>query len=113
MGSSPARTRPRPTDSGEVLRLRDVPHADADLLDAEAGIVTSPESAEDWHRLGCVLAARGRYTEALDALLAAAERDKQLGSQAVRERMVEIFHVIGMRSDVADNYRDRLQKLLY
>ena len=96
-----------------VLRLRDVPHSDSDLLDAEAGIVTSPESAEDWHRLGIVLAARGRYTEALDALLAAAERDKELGSKAVRERMVEIFHVIGMRSDVADDYRDRLQKLLY
>ena len=113
MGSSPARTRPKadPTPASAAAAGR-APRRRRPAR-RQAGIVTSPESAADWHRLGSVLAARGRYTEALDALLAAAERDKQLGSQAVRERMVEIFHVIGMRSDVADDYRDRLQKLLY
>ncbi|MCZ2340687.1 MAG: thioredoxin [Bacteroidales bacterium] len=96
-----------------ILRIREVAHSDRDLANAEAGIVTNPEDANDWYHLGTVLAARGRYTEALDALLAAAERDKQLASRAVRELMVEIFRIIGNRSPVADDYRDRLQKLLY
>lgn len=96
-----------------VIRLREVTHGDGDLANAEAGVVTHPEAAEDWYQLGAVLAARGRYTEALDSLLAAAERDKKLAGKAVRELMVEIFHIIGVRSPVADDYRDRLQRLLY
>lgn len=96
-----------------ILRLREIAHSESDLANAEAGIVTNPEDANDWYQLGAVLAARGRYTEALDSLLAAAERDKKLAGQAVRELMVEIFRVIGVRSPVADDYRDRLQKLLY
>lgn len=96
-----------------IIRLREVPHGDAELANAEAGIVTHPEDARDWLSLGSVLAARGRYTEALDALLAAAERDKRLGSKDVRELMVEIFHILGIRSPIADDYRDRLQKMLY
>lgn len=96
-----------------ILRLREIPHGDADLADAEAGIVTHPEDAEDWYRLGAVLAARSRYPEALDALLAAAQRDKQRAAKEIRELMVEIFHIVGVRSPLADDYRDRLQKLLY
>src|SRR5436853_85755 len=61
-----------PVDSGEqfdeaerlraVMKLRAVPHADADLAAARAG----GESAEALLRLGQVLAARGEYTAAMD-----------------------------------------------
>jgi putative thioredoxin len=96
-----------------VLRLRELPHSDADLANAQARITTQPDNAESWYQLGAILAARGQYAEALDALLAAAERDQQRAGKDIRELMVEIFHIVGVRSPLADEYRDRLQKLLY
>lgn len=95
-----------------VLRVRDVPHADADLAAARAG-ATSPDDAEAQYRLGRVLAARGEYLPAMDTLLLAAEADKRLGAGPVRELMVDIFQVIGPRSPEADDYRGRLRNLLY
>ena len=55
----------------------------------------------------------GRYAEALDSLLAAAEADRKLGAAQVRETMLSIFQVIGVRSEMADQYRDRLSRILY
>ena len=43
----------------------------------------------------------------------AAERDRKLGASQVREAMLKVFQVIGTRSDLADQYRDRLARVLY
>jgi putative thioredoxin len=91
-----------------MLQLRDAPHTDADLAAAR----TAP-AAEGKLALARVLAARGDYTAAMDALLAAADDDRQLGRTAVRELMLKIFDVIGPRSPQADEYRNRLQSMLY
>ncbi len=96
-----------------VAELRDGPHADADLTAARSAADAAPDAAEPRLALGTVLAARGEYRAAMDELIAAAERDKKLGGGPVRELMVKIFKVIGNRSDEADEYRDRLRKLLY
>jgi putative thioredoxin len=65
------------------------------------------------YELGSVLAGQGQYAEALDFLYRAAERDRKLAAGKVRETMVRIFHAIGVRSDLADAYRDKLTALLY
>jgi putative thioredoxin len=72
-----------------------------------------PDHAQHRFELGCALAAAGKYPEALEQLLAAAERDPQLARARVRELMVKIFYVIGARSPLADEYRDKLSRLLY
>jgi putative thioredoxin len=90
-----------------VIQLRAVPHGDADLATARA--TAGPEGQL---ALAKVLAARGDYPAALDALLAAAE-DRALGRTVVRELMLKVFEVIGPRSEMADDYRRRLQALLY
>ena len=72
-----------------------------------------PENAELRYELGCVLAAAGRYPEALALLLSAAERDRNLAADRVRETMVKVFQAIGVRSELADTYRDKLRSLLY
>jgi putative thioredoxin len=59
------------------------------------------------------LAAAGDYKAALDALIAAAENDRELGRTVVRELMLKIFEVIGPRSEQATEYRKKLQGLLY
>ncbi|MFM8274070.1 MAG: thioredoxin [Gemmata sp.] len=91
-----------------VLEVRDVPHADTDLAAARA--VNTPEGKL---ALARVLAARGAYQAAMDALLAAADDDRQLGRTAVRELMLKVFEVIGPRSPQADEYRAKLQGMLY
>jgi putative thioredoxin len=92
----------------KMIQLRDVPHSDADVNAAQQAA-----GAEGKLALAKVLVARGEFTAALDALLAAAEDDPQLGRTAVRELMLKIFDVIGPRSEQADVYRRRLQALLY
>lgn len=76
-------------------------------------VESDPKSAEGHYQLGCRLAAEGRYEEALAELLAAAERDPAMAKGKARETMVNIFQVIGVRSELADDYRDRLSSLLY
>jgi putative thioredoxin len=87
-----------------------------DLGDESAArrrVASEPENAEAQYALGCILAAAGHFPEALAELLIAAERDKDLARAKVREAMVRIFHVVGVRSELADEYRDKLSRLLY
>jgi putative thioredoxin len=63
--------------------------------------------------LGRLLAAEKRYEEALEALLQAAQSSRALAEGEAKELMVSIFHVIGVRSPLADDYRAKLTRLLY
>jgi putative thioredoxin len=108
-----------PVDSGDelaeaerlkaVIALRETPHTDADLAAARAAATDAATRVP----LAAVLAARGEYVPAMDALIAAAEDDTALGRGPVRELMVRIFTAIGARSPEADDYRGRLRNLIY
>jgi putative thioredoxin len=112
-----------PVDSGDdaaeadrlrtVIALRQVPHADTDLAAARSAVDSTPDDATAHYRLGRVLAARGEYRPAMDELIAAAERDKGLGGSEVRELLLKVFAVVGPRSPDADEYRRKLQNVLY
>lgn len=73
----------------------------------------SPQDAQAQYELGCVLGAAGHYPEALERLLAAAEADPKLAAARIREVMVKIFSLVGVRSALADDYREELSRLLY
>jgi len=96
-----------------LLFLREQGRGFADLAAAQKRLATEPDSAQRRYEVGCALAYAGKYTEALKQLLAAAERDQKLARAKVRELMVKIFYVIGARSPLADEYRDKLSRLLY
>jgi putative thioredoxin len=72
-----------------------------------------PENPELLYELGTVLAGDGKYQESLDLLLNAARLDRKLAASKVRETMVKVFHVVGVRSPLADEYRDKLSAVLY
>lgn len=72
-----------------------------------------PNNAELHYELGCLLAAKAKYDDALPELLTAAKLNPDLGRNKVKDTMVKIFQVIGARSELADEYRDKLQKVLY
>nr|WP_261339973.1 tetratricopeptide repeat protein [Zavarzinella formosa] len=84
-----------------------------DETDLRKKIAAAPENPALRLELGNLLATRGDYQPAMDELLVAAELDRELGRGAVRELMVKIFEIIGVRSDLADEYRDKLRGLLY
>jgi putative thioredoxin len=72
-----------------------------------------PENPQLLFELGAVLAGEGKYQEALELLLKSAQRERKLAASKVRETMVKVFHVVGVRSPLADDYRDKLSAVLY
>jgi putative thioredoxin len=110
-------------DTGEVgaeanrlrrtIEMRRNAGSAGDLADLKQKIATEPNNAQLRYDLGNVLATHGQYDDALAALLAAAELDTELARGAVRELMVKIFEIVGVRSELADAYRDKLTALLY
>jgi putative thioredoxin len=98
---------------GAMLFLREQARSCGDEAAVRSRLAAEPDSAEARYQLGCVLAAAGKYPEALQTLLEAAERDRQLAADKVRPIMVKIFYAVGVRSPLADEYRDKLAQLLY
>jgi putative thioredoxin len=96
-----------------ILSLRELARGFGDESSVRRRLEADPGNAQLRYELGCILAGAGRYPEALDLLLAAVEADRKLGASQVRDAMVKIFQVIGMRSEMADQYRDRLTRVLY
>ena len=76
-------------------------------------LAANPRDTSVLMELGQVLAANRRYPEALDSFLQAAEGDRALANGEAKKRMVEVFHVVGVRSELADDYRKKLRRLLY
>ncbi len=95
-----------------ILELKETA---GDFGDAEAAykrLQEAPEDPQRQYELGCVLAAAGKYQEAMDLLLSAGEKDASLASSKVREEMVRIFNIVGSRSELANEYRKRLTAIL-
>jgi putative thioredoxin len=73
----------------------------------------TPDPAPLLVELGRLLAAEKRFPEALQVLLQAAGRNRALAEGEVKDLMVSIFHAVGVRSPLADEYRTKLSRLLY
>jgi putative thioredoxin len=63
--------------------------------------------------LASCLASEGKYPEALEEFLAIVAKDKRFRDEAARKSMLAIFSLVGERSDLADEYRQRLARTLY
>ena len=110
-------------DAGEVgsealklrrtVEMRKAAATAGDEADLRNKIAADPNNPARLLELGNILATKGQYESALETLLKAAELDKEVGRGPVRELMVKIFEIIGVRSELADRYRDRLRALLY
>jgi putative thioredoxin len=98
---------------GSLVALRQAARDAGDEAAVRQALRADPNNAENHYRLGCILAAKGDYQHALEELLAAGERDYKLLTSRVRETMVQIFHVIGNQSPLANEFRGRLSSLLY
>lgn len=62
--------------------------------------------------LGSCLASQGAHREALDEFLAILGVDRKYRDEAARKAMLTIFGLIGVRSELADEYRRKLMFVL-
>ena len=73
----------------------------------------APDANETRLRYGCALALGEDYPAALQVLYEAGSADKAFAKEHVREAMVSIFYLAGVRSELSDEYRSKLTSLLY
>ena len=72
-----------------------------------------PENLQHRFDLATRLAAEGKYEEALEAYLAIVRKDRRFKNDGARKAMLQIFEVIGLRSPLAEKYRERLAEILF
>jgi putative thioredoxin len=94
-----AELRTRVDATGDEATLRARVAANLEDLDARLG-------------LGRVLAARGRYEEALAELLEVVRRDPAHADAAARKAMLDVFQLLG-DDPLVDRYRSELAKALF
>lgn len=96
-----------------LLRLRKQAVGLPDESALAKKVEAEPKNAAARVDLGIRQALSGRHADALATLLAAGEADFKLAGTRVKETMVNVFHLVGNRSPLADEYRSRLTALLY
>jgi putative thioredoxin len=93
------------------LRTRTDGAGDEDEL--RRRLAADPADAAARVDLGRVLAAQGRYEEALGELLTVVQRDPHFADDAARKIMVDIFAVLGPTDQLTERFRGELAKALY
>ena len=73
---------------------------------------SNPDDIDARYGLGACLAARGEYREALDEFLAVVTKDKRYRDEAARKAMLVVFGILGVRSELSDEYRRKLSMVL-
>lgn len=76
-------------------------------------IAASPHDLDTRHQLSALFAARGRHCEALEESLEIVRRNRNFREETGRKMMLQIFEIIGPRSPLAEEYREKLKALLY
>ncbi|MBA4389207.1 MAG: hypothetical protein C0404_14635 [Verrucomicrobia bacterium] len=74
---------------------------------------SEPNNLELKMSWGNCLAAEEKYREAMEQYLAVMTKDRKFSDEAPRKSMLKIFAIVGPRSQLADEYRDKMAKILY
>jgi len=94
-----------------TLRIRQ--SGAGDEAELRARLTANPDDMETRFLLAQVLAASGRYDEALEQYLTIVKRDRSFRDDAARKAMIDIFDTLGPGSELADRYRAALATVLF
>jgi len=93
------------------LNLRGHQGDDLDALKQQAA--ADPENLEARVALGEALAAQGQHRASLEALLTVVEQDRAGAGETAREKMLDVFKILGDDNGLTREYRRRLSAALY
>ncbi len=85
----------------------------ASVSECRQALENAPDDPQCKFRLAQALAAESQYPEAMDLCLELVEKHRKEFAEKARELMVRIFHLLGPRSTLANEYRRRLTMVLY
>ncbi len=81
--------------------------------DLEGESAANPRDPRVRYRWGVMLAARGRYEEALDELLESVRLDRNFAEGAARKAVLAVFDILGLDSGLTRDYQRRLTNILF
>lgn len=84
-----------------------------DSAELEQAARLDPGDERARYRWGVMLAAWGRYDEALDELLESVRLDRHFEDDAARKAALAVFDILGPESPLARDYRRRLTQILF
>src|SRR6185295_8474842 len=93
------------------IRIREAGGGDEQTLQAK--LAAAPTDLATRLLLGQVLAAAGKHAEALEQYLEVVRRDRNFRDAAARKAMIDIFDLLGPKSEIVDHYRSELAKVLF
>lgn len=79
----------------------------------EQHLAQNPDDLDAHYAHACCLAAQSEYREALEEFLNIIKTDRKFRDGSAKSAMVRIFSIIGQRHELADEYRDKLELVLY
>jgi putative thioredoxin len=97
----------------EVLAFHDQCRDSGGEAACRQKLAANPKDLEARLGLASCLASEGKYPEALEEFLAVVAKDKRFRDEAARKSMLAIFSLVGERSELAEEYRQRLARTLY
>lgn len=81
--------------------------------DLEGDAQANPGDARARYRWGVLLAARGRYEDALEELLESVRLDRGMADGAARKAVLALFDILGLDSPLTREYQRRLSMVLF
>ncbi len=94
----------------DLARLQ---HTGPSIADLETRLRLNPNDLEARYERAGLHAANQLYHDALEDYLKVLTQDRQFKDEGARKMMVRIFEIIGPRSPLAEEYRERLARAIF